>query len=214
MANAALAHAGDGSEPINTSTNLNSFTPFPKLPIELRLNIFGHAMPGARRVHITLNASNEPRSATTIPALLHVCKESRQEALKVYEPLLDPTQPIIFFSFELDVLHLCPKEETTIPLYSQSATAKFIPPDVPTIMERIERIAKGFLNFIPHNKSQRLLEFSILDSNTDVVLYLNQEAPPFEKDVLDWTIVFRKRRFDGLQFEEQGWQILHIRVLL
>jgi hypothetical protein len=212
MPDAALAAARDASEPINNSNNITSSTLFPRLPMELRLKIFGHAMPGARRVHLTFNASDELRSDTTIPALLHVCKESRQEALKVYKPLLDPTQAVIYFSFERDVLHFGTKDGKDIPTYSRSVPAMFISRAGSTLIGKIQRIAMGPYVLIPYNKFPRLLEFTRLYSEADVAVFLNQRAPLLEKDFVENIVTSWKRRFADLQSENRGWQCPQIRV--
>ena len=92
------------------------FTCFPKLAIELRLEIFKHAMPGPRRVRLIIkdHGGQNPFlvSDAAVPPLLHVCKESRQEFLKHYEqllPLSNDHHPI-YFSFSLDELYFGPQD--------------------------------------------------------------------------------------------------------
>jgi hypothetical protein len=91
-----------------------TFTCFPKLPVELRLKILKNAMPGPRRVRLILkdrgNAERRFLSDATVPALLQVCTEFRQEGLKVYNQLLPSTdaQPPIYFNAKLDTLYFGP----------------------------------------------------------------------------------------------------------
>jgi len=73
----------------------SSFTLFPKLPIELRLRIwrtFDNSTP--RDVQVTITTPSETsliektptfKSLRPIPLILHICKESRTEGLKVYK---------------------------------------------------------------------------------------------------------------------------------
>ncbi|KUJ24173.1 uncharacterized protein LY89DRAFT_713079 [Mollisia scopiformis] len=69
---------------IRISKPLKEFTVFPKLPIELRLEIFGEAMPGPRVIEI-MWANDHLYTDCPIPALLHTCAESRNLALKTFK---------------------------------------------------------------------------------------------------------------------------------
>ena len=80
---------------------------FPKLPIELRIKIWGYTLPDPRI--IDANALDDLiRINYPPPVALHVCKESRQENLKNYSLLLsaktaagqDPIDP------KMDILNL------------------------------------------------------------------------------------------------------------
>ncbi|KAH9220413.1 hypothetical protein DL95DRAFT_357593 [Leptodontidium sp. 2 PMI_412] len=90
---------------------LTAFTLFPKLPIELRIKIFADYLSTASRlVHIYWNARQRVfKSSQAIPPLLHVCQESRYEALKTYELAFAPSREFarVYFSFEKDVLMVC-----------------------------------------------------------------------------------------------------------
>ena len=81
------------------SNSLKEFTLFKKLPMELRLKIWSFALLGQppRRIRVMqkkVDAKNgDLRNAghfytdTPLPITLHICQESRKEALKVYELL-------------------------------------------------------------------------------------------------------------------------------
>ncbi|KUJ22672.1 uncharacterized protein LY89DRAFT_307337 [Mollisia scopiformis] len=74
-----------------------SFTLFPELPFELRLKIWQFSVPGPRILGVgheiqyksfygrLLPSTIEWRTSDPIPSLLHVCHESRKEALKLYQ---------------------------------------------------------------------------------------------------------------------------------
>jgi hypothetical protein len=96
----------------------SSFTCFPQLPIELRLEIFNHAMPGERRVQLIFGRGMKKRLVPTVtketspvPVMFHVCKESRNQALKVYQLMSTfRRDPCIYFSFTLDTLYFGPDQ--------------------------------------------------------------------------------------------------------
>lgn len=101
-----------------------TFHHFSALPTEIRLLIWQHALPGPRVIEIrTSNISIgihnsyrwlKPRSICRIPTLLHVCRESRTEALKRYQLSFGlettrylgtlRTAPGIFIDFEKDIV--------------------------------------------------------------------------------------------------------------
>jgi hypothetical protein len=67
-------------------TNLKKqgyFVLFPKLPIELRLQIWKFALPGPRIIDVFYLHPKGARTTTPIPSLLHVCQESRREVQRV-----------------------------------------------------------------------------------------------------------------------------------
>lgn len=93
-------------------------TCFDSLPRELRDKIWQYALPNPRIVKAdvvdglwkqTFDYDHEidnPRYFYRIPNLLHICRESREIALKFYQPLLtDPVgHPMFLFDPENDVL--------------------------------------------------------------------------------------------------------------
>ncbi|KAI0143743.1 hypothetical protein GGR57DRAFT_495142 [Xylariaceae sp. FL1272] len=103
-----------------------SFTNFNKLPPELRIKIWQHAMPDARTVVVkspfpqqkqtpasledalpqTFNEELTWQATTQLPALLHVNAEARHEALKRYTLSLGvgKCQPRIYVDFERDTI--------------------------------------------------------------------------------------------------------------
>ncbi|KAH6721753.1 hypothetical protein BKA61DRAFT_700601 [Leptodontidium sp. MPI-SDFR-AT-0119] len=91
---------------------VEDFTLFPKLPLELRTEIWKYALPGSRDILVTgsnesfdIHLSRDDR-ATVIPtALLHTNREARSTALKIYKPCSGPWggNPI-YFDFKENVL--------------------------------------------------------------------------------------------------------------
>jgi len=99
---------------------------FPKLPPELRVRIWSYNLPGPRIVSIRCGApspsqpscssqSRRSRGCTSpapIPVNLHICHESRTEALKTYTLAFgiarQPGQ--VYFDFERDVLYFGPRD--------------------------------------------------------------------------------------------------------
>jgi hypothetical protein len=82
---------------MDLETKPTSFTPFTWLPLELRLKIWSYIAPGPRTVSIKYKGLNFYsvgkgfsvaagwRSPDPIPVILHICRESRTEALKFYQ---------------------------------------------------------------------------------------------------------------------------------
>jgi hypothetical protein len=96
-----------------------TFPPFPKLPIKLRLKIISYSLPGSQLVHLHFKkddisyengAINLMISKAEFPVMLHVCKETRQEALKSYQLQfgLGPNPPTVYFDFAVDTLYFGP----------------------------------------------------------------------------------------------------------
>jgi hypothetical protein len=99
-----------------------SFTLFPRLPAEIRIRIWHHAisvpriveveeMDDPRRISGTVGLSNErwKFKNTNPPPLLSTCKESRQEILKEYKNYTDVTMSIAgpeWIRFDWDILYL------------------------------------------------------------------------------------------------------------
>ena len=94
------------------------FTLFPTLPFELRLRIWSFVAPGPRTVSIKYNArffrelgQGNPaaagwRSPDPVPIILHICRESRAEALKLYRLAFGSylRSGTIYFDFSKDTL--------------------------------------------------------------------------------------------------------------
>jgi hypothetical protein len=100
-----------------------SFPHFPELPTEIRLQIWRHCLPGPRAVEVDYGHGSEfLYSEYPPPIALHICRESRIEALKHYELAFDskPNACRIYFNFSRDGLHfrygdtfsIFPPEET------------------------------------------------------------------------------------------------------
>ncbi|KAI1476344.1 hypothetical protein F4774DRAFT_420856 [Daldinia eschscholtzii] len=85
-----------------------SFTYFSLLPTELRLQIWRHTC-HQRVVEVLYDSQNDRcTSSTAPPAVLHVCQESRFEALGIYRRSFGTKshEPRIYFCPDLDVLYL------------------------------------------------------------------------------------------------------------
>lgn len=80
-----------------------TFTPFQRLPHEIRARIYELASYQPRIIEVTCH--EKPMSDTPVPALLHASSESRKIALKVYERLmLDDVETGTFVNWELDTI--------------------------------------------------------------------------------------------------------------
>jgi len=101
---------------------LESFTVFTELPFELRLKIWNYIAPGPRTVGLTHSHQRAKRrgisvtffhnraawtSSDPVPVILHICRESRTEALKSFKMTFGshwfPGE--VYFDFEKDTLH-------------------------------------------------------------------------------------------------------------
>ena len=75
---------------------ITPITPFtfhlsPTLPSELRLKIYKHMSPGPRTVHFPFpkTSTSYLDSSATIPVLLHLSREAREEAMRTYKLCFD-----------------------------------------------------------------------------------------------------------------------------
>lgn len=96
----------------------SGFPLFLQLPAELRLRIYLFALPHERFVEMIIERPDDVghaysmRSPTPVPALLHVCYESRSEALKFYslrfggKYLFSKHKPRVYFNMRTDILFL------------------------------------------------------------------------------------------------------------
>ena len=98
------------SAPVSTNTTVgNCFTFFPKLPLELRQKIWDDTLPRQRVVTVFYQRQRDIyTSSALIPAALQACKESRKQALRVYQLRFASYsgEARVFFSFDRDVLHI------------------------------------------------------------------------------------------------------------
>ncbi|KAK1655128.1 hypothetical protein BDP81DRAFT_417394 [Colletotrichum phormii] len=85
---------------------------FPRLPIGLRVKIWRFSLPPTRTVSIRCDTAHSTwgTSPAKVPASLHACRESRQEAIRYYGNLKFGIAgvPKIYFNPEVDVLHFGP----------------------------------------------------------------------------------------------------------
>jgi hypothetical protein len=84
-----------------------SFTRFTDLPIELRLKIWRHTLPGPRNLYMKYGKARGKFFCPYPPPIcLHICTESRAEALKYYERAFgeNPNLSETYFDFSQDGL--------------------------------------------------------------------------------------------------------------
>lgn len=89
-----------------------SFTNFPELPVELRVTIWEHALPGPRTIEITNHSHNNilarAPQTTTLNTFYHTCTESRRTLLSHYSLFFSDrleNQPL-WFAPKLDTLYI------------------------------------------------------------------------------------------------------------
>ncbi|KAK0100701.1 hypothetical protein ONS95_007153 [Cadophora gregata] len=96
---------------LGTTPVLNDFKLFPNLPLELRQSVFAIAVSDLppRNIEVIRTCNHSPHESITvasytIPALLHACKESREEAIKTYKLCFEKRlkNGAIYFNFEKD----------------------------------------------------------------------------------------------------------------
>lgn len=106
---------------------LNEFTLFPTLPVELRLKIWGIIIAQPRLIELEslkVPAGVDPRTfdhcgfrvafpSLQLPRILHVCKESREEAKKSYRQITFTTfdtldDPDVYYNPSADVIYFGP----------------------------------------------------------------------------------------------------------
>jgi hypothetical protein len=103
----------------NAQAQLQSFTLFPYLPLELRLKVWVymvtprivtlHSQGKYDELHLIKNTQAMWwTSPNPVPTILHICHESREEALKSYQRLFKPNdhQAAIYFDFSRDTLRI------------------------------------------------------------------------------------------------------------
>ncbi|TGO52856.1 hypothetical protein BCON_0133g00010 [Botryotinia convoluta] len=90
-----------------SATTQDTFHPFPRFPLELRLKIWRLSFPGPRLIRISLIEGHFMSNATT-PNGLRVCKESRDDTLRFYKLCFaaNPSNARIYFNVDCDVPHL------------------------------------------------------------------------------------------------------------
>ncbi|TAQ88116.1 hypothetical protein B7494_g3580 [Chlorociboria aeruginascens] len=103
---------------MDEATSPPRFTLFPDLPCELRIKIWKLAEPGPRTVRIQYNMNYKSWNGKFIadfkgwtspdpaPTILHVCQESRAEALRTYSPAFGSYfhAPKVYINFSIDTL--------------------------------------------------------------------------------------------------------------
>ncbi|KAN0090207.1 hypothetical protein V8E51_018786 [Hyaloscypha variabilis] len=87
-----------------------TFELFPKLPPELRLKIW-KLVPKSRLVLVRFNIDGRKKHykfAASFPVILHACRESRHEGLKMYHRAFDSKWALngVYFNSNIDILRL------------------------------------------------------------------------------------------------------------
>ncbi|KAH8589868.1 hypothetical protein B0O99DRAFT_636017 [Bisporella sp. PMI_857] len=91
---------------------ISNFSPFPHLPFEIRSKIWSLAQPQPRVISLQHDRHyHKCASKAPLPAIFHVCRESRNETLKSYNLLFTAgIRSGTYFNFDIDTLYL--SEET------------------------------------------------------------------------------------------------------
>lgn len=138
------------------ATSHDQFHPFPRLPLELRLQIWNLALPGPRVVQVieakkrhmlTRQASYHWTSNSPSPILLRVCKESREEALRTYTAAFgrNENDGRVYVDFDKDTVFFGRRDKlkTLISHYGTLEIESIIEEDFMTIpsFSRIKKLA-------------------------------------------------------------------------
>jgi hypothetical protein len=97
-----------------TSRIPRTFYKFQDLPTEIRNEIWQYCLPGPRVIEIRNNRDIPgATSICRIPPILHVCRESREMALKIYELSfgMDNQPGQIWVNFERDIVYFGAKSD-------------------------------------------------------------------------------------------------------
>ncbi|PQE17402.1 DUF890 domain protein [Rutstroemia sp. NJR-2017a BVV2] len=90
----------------------HSFGMFSKLPAELKSMIWSFAIDTPQLVQFVCESGPDPtqyyfRAKYTVPAVLHICRDSRAQALKSYTPFLETTLLYpLYFNYKVDYMLL------------------------------------------------------------------------------------------------------------
>lgn len=100
-----------------TNSLTQTFTKFPELAPELRLQIWNEAFPSGRCVEIKRNIMRSsiepddtapwaPSCSSLVPSLFFVCREARAVVLSTYIPIrgTDPSSAVVYWNPERDVM--------------------------------------------------------------------------------------------------------------
>jgi hypothetical protein len=105
-------------QPIVPNVQGRTFTSFMRLPVELRDIVWELQLPGPRTITITEDVVHKSlddpdlriakAAKTPVPTLLHICKESRDFALRFYRLSfeIELADRPIYFDFERDLLFI------------------------------------------------------------------------------------------------------------
>lgn len=106
--------------PTKNTEPQNTFTCFEKRPAEIRIPIRRESQSPGRVAQLELRHTGF-KSRTPVPFKLHVCRESRTEALEVYELAYavpsEPWSATTYFDFDKDELYLSVPARNIFPAY-------------------------------------------------------------------------------------------------
>ncbi|KAI1844092.1 hypothetical protein JX266_009765 [Neoarthrinium moseri] len=118
------------------------FDDFSKLPIELRLKIWGYNLPGPRILPVHAHAcsfrafrdANDSvltrvfSSPAKVPSNLHVCRESRAETLRTYRLLFGGHGHVggIFLDPSIDIIYFEARSDTTFSDFVESVSMEHV----------------------------------------------------------------------------------------
>ncbi|PQE06230.1 hypothetical protein CJF30_00005195 [Rutstroemia sp. NJR-2017a BBW] len=115
-----------------------TFTLFPLLPPELRLQIWAHALPVPRTLKVKIDAYSSAHAEllgpfAPIPTIMHVCAESRSVGLGVFRlglgPALDKDGRNFYWDPRVDTLYLPPAAAWANGVLGEFLGRGGIPPD-------------------------------------------------------------------------------------
>lgn len=211
----------------------HSFTKFSQLPPEIRCQIWRESFPGARVVELRDGSGQSGRlaaqkyivpwtSPSDPPTVLHVCRESRAEALRFYEPSFSRCgfPPQIFVNFDRDIIYFGHKTRSDGILDLDGETRDF---------GKIQHMAIGFSGMSrlvdwQLNKLTALNDIIMVRSMTPGRYFKIGKSPKlveFEQDDRDESeykmdvtraIAMYVRRLNERQEELTGWEVPLVKV--
>ncbi|KAE9380075.1 hypothetical protein N431DRAFT_123552 [Stipitochalara longipes BDJ] len=105
---------------MEATQSLNKFTVFSKLPPELQIKIWKHAIPPPRLVRVNVRlafSTHRFKTNTPVPGVLVACKNSRETILRVYTTCLVSGEKTIRLDGANDVLVLFSSSYGSCPIY-------------------------------------------------------------------------------------------------
>jgi hypothetical protein len=189
-------------------TTLTTFTLFPNLPFELRLKIWEHALSEPRTVTISCQREMLDRerrfakaftSTTPPPPLLYTNRESRFEALSLYQPTFKTDT-------SLNSTYICFSRDT---IKCADSVLQYMPSREASSIQRLELEVKdveyfGHFHMDVVKKMERLEEVTLVAKAGEVDHWWNRE----ERYVETLT-----RDFKSAQYDNPGWACPRARIV-